>query len=91
MLGKVAIEAPIPPSIILDILVMEGDSIQDGDKILHILTPKGSMGVTTDRSGTVRKVLVEQYDLLIQGLDILHVEMNEEEATKDEEDGEPYA
>ena len=58
----------------MSIAVKEGDTVKKGDKVAVLEAMKMETDIRSDKSGTVKKVLVSVGDTLLEGSDIMIIE-----------------
>lgn len=68
-----AVKSPLPGTI-LSISVKEGDSVKSGDTVCVLEAMKMENDVHTQKGGTVKKILVNAGDAILEGTDIMIIE-----------------
>ncbi|MGM0633707.1 MAG: biotin/lipoyl-containing protein, partial [Pseudomonadota bacterium] len=73
---------------VIEILVKEGQSIEENEDIIVLETDKAAMEIPASRGGTVKSITVKVGDTVNQGDEILTVEAEGAGAVEEEEPGE---
>lgn len=63
---------------VIEILVKEGDTVQENDSLLVLESDKAAMEIPSPRSGVIKKLLVKVGDTVNQGDDIVSMEIEAE-------------
>ena len=73
---------------VIEILVKEGDTVQENDSLLVLESDKAAMEIPSPRSGVIKKLLVKVGDTVNQGDDIVSMEIEAEGDSAAEQDKE---
>lgn len=68
-----AVKSPLPGTV-MSFPVKEGDSVNAGDTVCVLEAMKMENDIRTDRSGTIKKILVNVGDAILDGTDIMIIE-----------------
>ena len=68
-----AVKSPLPGTI-LSFTVKEGDTVKSGDTVCVLEAMKMENDVHTSKGGTVKKILVNAGDAILEGTDIMIIE-----------------
>jgi pyruvate dehydrogenase E2 component (dihydrolipoamide acetyltransferase) len=76
---------------VIEILVKEGDSVQENDSLLVLESDKAAMEIPSPRSGVIKKVTVKVGDTVNQGDEIFSIEIESAEKSRDGDSSAPAA
>jgi len=76
---------------VIEILVKQGDSVQENDSLLVLESDKAAMEIPSPRSGVIKKVTVKVGDTVNQGDEIFSIEIESAEKSKDGDSSAPAA
>ncbi len=71
--GGAAVKSPLPGTI-MSFTVKEGDSVKAGDTVCILEAMKMENDIHSDKTGTVKKILVNVGDAVADGADIMIIE-----------------
>jgi len=71
---------------VIEILVKEGDSVQENDSLLVLESDKAAMEIPSPRSGVIKKVIAKVGDEVNQGDEIFSIEVEGDTDADDESD-----
>ncbi len=71
---------------VIEILVKEGDSVQENDSLLVLESDKAAMEIPSPRSGVIKKIIVKVGDEVNKGDEIFSFEVEESEQAEDTSD-----
>lgn len=74
---------------VIEILVNEGDSVQENDSLLVLESDKAAMEIPSPKSGVIKKILVKVGDQVNEGHEIFAMEMEGEGSAEESADEAP--